>query len=432
MPLLLAAFLVLGPVLAPAQAATQVEPLNTPRTPQAASTQTAKGTDNFLGTVFSYLSVPLERGPLFFLPLLDRSRDLGFVYGLMPIWAMRDRSGDSIASVWAPSVDFNPYLKTTLTWRQYFFPDEHRLWVFRGSYSQEVQRELFLHYYDPEFLDTRYRLNAEFHLFRNPKPSFYGFGPNSAQSAEAGYSHFKVGEEFTFDVPILGYLYFDVTHRYFQMRVDETPITTKTQLADAFPSEAAIGWKKYMTHGAALVFDSTDHAALPRRGTYAKASIDDSSRDLVSDQSYRLYALQLKQYLNVMDGKYITALHVHMQQLEGDAVPFYIMPTVGESTGLRVVGEGRYVDRGKFVMSVEERCRVSRSPFLRFFSEIELTPFVDMGTVFADPKFFSTGLLHLGYGVSFRLVLRPQVVGTMDLAFGREGPNSLIKVGYPF
>ena len=409
------------------QAKPYLEPLNVAGVP---ATENEK--ENILGVAFHYLSVPLERGPLFFLPMLDRSKDLGLIVGLMPIWAMRNKSGESIQSVLAPSIDYNRYLKTTLTWRQYFFPDANRLWVLRGSYSQETQREVFLHYYDPEFLKTRYRLNAEFHYLRNPKPSFYGFGNASPLEQEAGYSDDKIGEEFTWDVPMLGYLFFDVTHSFYQERVDATPITTKSQLSDVFPDQAGGAWRKYMYHGVGLVFDSTDHASLPQRGTYVRLSADVSNRWLVSDQTYTLYGLNVKKYVNVDNGRFVSAFHLQFQQLTGDQVPFYVMPVVGESTGLRVVGEGRYVDRGKLVMAFEERCRVSRSPFLRFFSEIELTPFVDMGEVFADPKYITSNLLHVGYGASFRLVLRPQVVGTVDLAFGREGPNSLIKVGYPF
>jgi hypothetical protein len=389
--------------------------------------------ESLLSKVFRHLVIPLQSGPLFLLPLVDRYKDLGFTYGLMPIWAVRGKN-DQVNQVYAPSVLYNRYLRTTATWRGYYFPDDKKLFVSRFAISEQSDREVFLRYFDPEFRDSRYRVNAEFHYLVSGRPSFYGFGPSTLVQNQANYAYQQLGEEMTVDVPIAGDFFMDLSHSYYTKRAEDGPITTVQQVSVAFPADFAFAhqWSSYLFHQAAIVYDSTDHAALPRRGFYANVSAGTSQASIGSSFTYQQYGAELKKYFNIDNGKYITAFHAQLQQQTGEALPFYQQQTVGESTGLRVVGDGRYVDRGRLLFSLEERFRLSEAPFLKFVSEMELTPFVDSGTVFHDPSAVKFNIMHWAYGSSFRLVLRPQVVGTVDLALGHEGPNVIVHVGYPF
>ncbi|MBI4056487.1 MAG: BamA/TamA family outer membrane protein, partial [Elusimicrobia bacterium] len=264
---------------------------------------------------------------------------------------------------------------------------------------------------------------------------FYGFGPNSSESNQATFTQEIIGEEFTWELPVGRSWFIDLSHSFYGMSVNGGPITTLPSLMAAFPSvfnESSIQ-KGYLAHRMAVTFDDTDHPVVPRLGSYLTLSALTSQRSMGSSFTYQTYAAQMKHYYNWKgEGKYITALYTFVQQQTGERLPFYAQSVVGESTGLRVVGEGRYVDRGKLVATVEERIRISQSPILRFISELEVSPFLDMATVFSEPKYFDIKNLHLGPGVAFRVVLRPQVVGTFDFVFGTEGPNFLIHVGYPF
>ena len=84
------------------------------------------------------------------------------------------------------------------------------------------------------------------------------------------------------------------------------------------------------------------------------------------------------------------------------------------------------------VATIEQRFRISQASFLKFVSEMEVSPFLDMGTVSPSVDQIQISKTHLSYGAAFRLVLRPQIVGAIDVAFGAEGPNTIIHVGYPF
>ncbi|MDD2772155.1 MAG: BamA/TamA family outer membrane protein [Elusimicrobiales bacterium] len=391
---------------------------------------------NFAEKFFSKIVIPLRRGPLLLLPVLDSSKDLGPNYGVMPIWALRDDKRKAISSVLAPSLNYNEYLRTTLTYRHYFFPDDKQLWVIRGSWSAVVQRELFLRYNNPEFLGTQWRVNAEFRHWVNGKASFYGIGPETARGDQATFALNMTGEEFTVSMPMKRNLYLDFTHSYYQYMTAEGPVPGVPQLKDKYPGifDTTSVAKNFMVHRLALFYDNTDHPVIPKNGTYAGISAAASRNGLASDYTYNTYTAEFKHYCNYkQQDHFVTALHGMIQDMRGhDTVPFYAMPVLGESTGLRSVGDGRYVGGGKVVFNIEERITPWRIPVLNFFSEFEFTPFLDMGQVFGTLDDIQQKQFQFGYGMAFRVVIRPQVVATADLAYGREGPNIIIHVGYPF
>jgi len=391
---------------------------------------------NFADKFFSHIVIPLKKGPLLLLPVVDSSRDLGPNYGLMPIWAMRDEKRHAIGSVLAPSVNYNQYLHTTLTYRHYFFPDDVQLWVARASYSQKVQREIFLRYNNPLFMGTRFRINAEARSWINGKASYYGEGIHTAYKDRATFALHTTGEEFTVSCPLPANFYFDFTHSFYRYKVSDGPVPTSPQLSSLYPETyaATSGGKNISKHRFALFYDDTDHPAIPRLGTYASLSADYSSKILGSDYNYHIYSAELKHYFNFKgEGKYVTAVHGLIQDLKGGHnVPFYAQPTLGESTGLRAVGDGRYIGGGKVVLSAEERITVTKLPVMNFFSEFEITPFIDTGMVFGTLSEIRAKDFLFGPGFALRIVIKPQVVATADFAFGKESSNIIIHVGYPF
>lgn len=388
---------------------------------------------NLLDIVIRNMKVATPYGPLLFIPLIDTNKDLGLRFGMMPIWALRDKKGDGIAAVIAPSYRYNKFLKAEYTWRAYFFPNDKELIVFRASISQAVNKEVFVRYFNPQFLDTDFRLNAEIRLFRDGKFSFYGFGPDSSDANQANYSNYLIGEEFSVGIPLGAKFFADFTHTHYHYQLGNGPITTLPRLDVRFPLQAISGWKRLINHRLSLIYDSTDHPSLPRRGFLMELSAKTSQRSLGSDYTYQTYGTRFKYLYDFrQDGKFVTAANVRFEVQRGEPIPFYAQSIVGESAGLRLVGDGRFTDRGKLVFNLEERFRVARSPLLKFFSEIELSPFLDLATVFSSPGKLRLDQLKPGPGIAARILLRPQVVITLDLAILGKETNSILKVDYPF
>jgi hypothetical protein len=390
--------------------------------------------EGMLARVLNAITINTAHGPIFPFPVVDSSKDLGPSFGVMPVIAIRNKASGNIKSVLVPSVNYNEHLRTTLTYRQYIFPDDKRFFILRASRSERVERELMAYYYTPKFLDTGLRLSVEAKHWVTGKPSFYGFGINSKRGDKANYSLETTGGEFILDVPLGRELFINVNSGYFAKRIGEGPVDDG-QLKTIFPGlyPAAHEQSDFLTNRFSLVYDNTDHPSLPKLGTYASASVLYSNRKLGSDYEYRTYSFQVKNYYNYKEeGKFVTAAHYLLQFQRGQTPPFYALPQLGESTGLRMAGDGRFTDRGKFVFTLEERVTLSRTPFYKFVSETEIAPFLDVGTVFDKVSNLRFRDLKYGPGISARLVIRPQFVATVDFAYGSEGTNAIIRVGYPF
>lgn len=391
--------------------------------------------EGLMGRVLNAITIDTRYGPIIPFPVADYSKDLGPSVGIMPVIALKKKISGEIKSVIVPSFSYNDNLRTTMTYRQYIFPDEKRYFILRASRSEKVERELMAYYYTPQLAGSNFRFSLEAKHWVTGKPSFYGYGINSQRGDKANYSLQVTGEEIVADMPLVKHLFLTFNHSYFDKRIGPGPVTTVSQVREQFPADYSVAseMRTFHTNRLSLVYDDTDHPFLPKVGTYASASVLYSNKALGSDYEYRTYSLQMKHYYNYKEeGRYVTAAHYLLQFQRGDALPFYAMPQLGESTGLRMTGDGRFTDRGKFVFTIEERITLSKTPFYKFISETEIAPFLDVGTVFSKVSDFRASDLKYAPGVSARLVIRPQLVATMDLAFGSEGTNAIIKIGYPF
>lgn len=375
----------------------------------------------------------INGNPTIILPVIDSSKDLGINYGIMPIFAIRDKKKEeNISSVVAPSLNYNKHLGFTYTYRHYIFPSEKSLAVSRISLSQNSQQEVFLRYWEPEFMKTKTRINIEFRNWHNPKSSFYGYGPDSKKSKRANYTYYLKGGEISLSLPVSNFFYLDITPSYYLHKI-RNGVVDEYKFSQIYPYEyfETSKEKKFFTNRFSLIFDTTDHPILPRIGSYIIISFTRSLKNLISDYTYSIYSFEIKDYYNYKD-KYITAVRFLLEWKTGEKIPFYRMPQLGESTGLRMAGDGRFVDNVKMVLNIEQRLTVIRRPILKFLTELELTPFIDIGTVSSSINKLSLKKLKLGPGFATRIVLRPQIVATADLAYGSEGFNAIIKVNYPF
>jgi hypothetical protein len=398
-------------------------------------TSTQLPQQGILNRIADKLVLDIKGNPLLILPILDSSKDLGVNFGFMPVVAIRnkEKSGD-VSSVIAPSISHNKYLGYTYAYRHYLFPTEKSLFVLRASLSDEAQKELFVHYYNPEIFNKKTRLNLEFRNWYNPKSSFYGYGINSSKDDRGSYIFVLKGGELSLTLPLLKDIYFDWTPSYYKNMIKDG-VVSKDRFSLKYPLEYLLYHKekKFFVNKISLLFDNTDHPFIPKIGSYIIFSMGFSRKNLGSDYDYSLYTLEIKDYYNykLLD-RSITAVRFMLQWQTGEDIPFYQMPTAGESTGLRMAGDGRFVDRAKMLFNIEQRFTVVKAPVMRFLTELEITPFLDIATVAPKVSKISTGNLKYGPGIAFRIVLRPQIVGTADFAFGSEGFNSIVKINYPF
>lgn len=64
--------------------------------------------------------------------------------------------------------------------------------------------------------------------------------------------------------------------------------------------------------------------------------------------------------------------------------------------------------------------------------DVEFAPFVDLGRVFSRTSTLPFEQLHHVFGVGFRGIAKPFVVGKVDIGYGSEGVALFTGLNYPF
>jgi hypothetical protein len=105
---------------------------------------------------------------------------------------------------------------------------------------------------------------------------------------------------------------------------------------------------------------------------------------------------------------------------------------VGGEQPLRGFGAGRFIDRNASSFTTELRHNVFGVDLFKTQIELEVSPFVDLGKVFPRPSTSPLSKPHKVYGVGFRRVARPFIVGYVDVAHGEEGMAVFTGIDYPF
>src|SRR5438128_283800 len=93
---------------------------------------------------------------------------------------------------------------------------------------------------------------------------------------------------------------------------------------------------------------------------------------------------------------------------------------------------GRGIDFNRSLASAELRTRVYERHLFGVNLEIEVAPFIDTGHVFHRLSDSPVGDLHWVGGLGFRGVVRPQIVGFVDIGRGSEGNAIFTGIDYPF
>ncbi len=164
-----------------------------------------------------------------------------------------------------------------------------------------------------------------------------------------------------------------------------------------------------------------------------------AAKNGVFNDSYSEYGVDGRGFWPVGPDTEVVA-HLALRYLPGSGqVPFWGLSSLGGGESqiggeqpLRGFGAGRFYDRDSFSTSVEVRHRVFSFDAVTTKLDIELAPFVDLGRVFGKTSTSPLDQLHQVYGVGFRGIARPYVVGYVDIGHGSEGLAVFTGLNYPF
>jgi hypothetical protein len=359
------------------------------------------------------------------LPVIASNPNSGVTYGVLPVWlAHNDRH--EITRIFAPMLTYNQTYGVALSGSFYDYPSaDMKLKAILES-SERSNRRASVLYDDRSLFGGRATMLIDTNLEADGGVQFYGVGPASTRSSEAserlveGYARAEIGARFWDFLTAAGGWTFRRT------QVMRGPFHTPSSLPQSLLTTTTYSMPRFR-----LSRDSRDLPFTPSRGSDLEAFAEYSRTALGASADYDRYGGQGSVYLPTA-ANLVTALHAQASWSSGGDVPFTALSSLGGAHSLRGYAEGRFQDRGAAFANVEERWRVHSVDMIHALTEFQVAPFVEAGTVFPSWGRAQARYVEFVAGVATRAVIKPSIVGKVEVGAGREGTEAFVGIDYPF
>jgi len=260
-------------------------------------------------------------------------------------------------------------------------------------------------------------------------------GAGSDVSSETNYADIESGFTYSGGYRLQKDITFQVGERLRKVRVGSGAVDSVPFIKDRFTTSDAPGINGFTAHAQkiALIYNTLDSPTMPLSGIYGRVSIELSAKSLGSENSYLRYEAEAKGIVPHDSSKrFITGIRAFYSQVTNSDTPFMEQSILGGETGLRGFCRNRFFDRRAILFNLEERIRLFRWNLFDVTADWELAPFIDAGAVMSSPAKINGHDFKFTPGIGIRAVVRPNIVGRMDIGFGGEGAAVFIGLGYPF
>ncbi|GFO70853.1 membrane protein [Geomonas limicola] len=369
------------------------------------------------------------------LPVIASSPNEGITYGGLTAFLLHNQK-DEVTTLFAPQVNYNENFGVSGSLYGAFYPSPLRSIEVNLAKSGRINEDYEIKLRDQDLFDRKLELNAFIFGFRDGSARFFGFQSRSNSKNETNYTDQEIGFTFSagYPVPVLPSIQIVFGERYKDVEISPGAVKKLPFLRDV-PRFANIpGADGFTAHAQqlALVYSSVDNLVIPTTGIRVRASVEASLTAFGSSADYRHYEAEFKGYYPLMDARFITVGRVGYNQTLGGDVPFLERSILGGESTLRGYGRNRFIDNSYLLCNLEERIRLFRWEVFGVRADWELAPFIDLGSVMksldeAEPKSF-----EFNPGIGFRAVVSPNIIGRIDVGFGKEGPAVFVGLGYPF
>jgi hypothetical protein len=412
----------------------QTMPSNAPKTPvliiPTPAPQPTK-TERFFQGAAKVMTTTWNSNIFVWLPAFSTDPNTGPKYGILPVLVLAENEHHHIRHLLAPSYTYNKILGNTFTHRYYFYPTDESQLYNTLSYSQHVNREVKLRYENSAFLGGRAYVRGEGFYDADGTLRFFGIGPGTNKGNEAGYTGHDKTIHGDMGVNFFQNCRFSLGLRYRRMGFDPTIVPGIKDLTTTFPSisQEEITTVVQEFH---FLWDTRDFPITPSKGKSGEVFFEKTSRSWGSESDYIRYGLDGKRFFPWGDGSQNTALHVLFDKANGPNIPFYEMGTLGGRDTLRGFGDGRFYDKGRLSFTAEHRVALTSLSMMGVTTRFEVGPFYDVGTVFPSTEGLKLKYFQNVVGGAFRAVVKPNVVGSVDVGVGKEGVSTFVDINYPF
>ncbi len=388
-----------------------------------------------------YLPPPLSREPFpdpvkvvtIPLPAVATTPNEGVTYGALTAFLFHNRE-DEVAAIVAPQTYYNDNFGNTGAVYGTFFPEPDKNWEINLSKSTVVNEDYTARLRDRTLSRGKMELNAQGGLFTDGSARFFGFQSESRQSNESNYADSENGVNILIGRDIATPLQLAFGERYRDVAIKQGAVKSLPFIRQVFTEEQVPGINGFIAHAqrVALIHNSLDSLTVPTVGLYGRAVFEISRESLGSAANYQHYEVELKGYFPVCYDRYISVVRIGYSQTLGNEVPFLERSILGGENTLRGYGRNRFIDNSYLLLNLEERIRLSRWRIFDVNTDVEIAPFLDIGSVMRDLSRIRSRNLEFNPGIGIRGVVRPNVVGRIDIGVGREGAAVFVGLGYPF
>ena len=367
------------------------------------------------------------------LPIIATSPNEGVTVGALSAFLLHNAK-DEVSTLAAPQINYNQYFGATFTLYGAFYPSPTTNWEFNLSKSTTINQDYEVKFRDKTKMDGKLEWFVFPYGFSDGSARFFGFQSTSIKENETNYADEEYGLTTTVGYDITEHLQIQFGERIRKVSIGRGAVTSLPFIRDRYTELQVPGINGFTAHAQklAIIYNTLDSRDMPTTGIYLKASIENSSKALGSSADYRHYEAEAKGYLPLADAKYITVGRLVYNQTLGSQVPFLERSILGGESTLRGYGRNRFIDSSYLLLNLEERIRLFRWRLFNVNTDWELAPFIDFGAVMESLDKAETRNFEFNPGIGFRAVVRPNIVGRVDIGFGNEGPAVFVGLGYPF
>jgi hypothetical protein len=398
----------------------QAKPVEEQDDPVAKEEHALKG----LPTQGEYTIIPL---PAYSYNRNERS----WIGALVPI--LKANRQNELEDIFAPMYLHNQFVGETFSFNYYGYRTETKQFHGVASYASKVER-----YFEGSYLDTgayggRYILGAQANWFKNAFTRFFGIGNRTRERNESTYTSRETNIQLTAGINFGPSVSVRFTERYRAVRLEQGVIPSLPQTKDVFSGTPGVEGAQILGHRLTFLYDSRDNLLTPTKGTTISI-FGELSQNFIHHEPDRWlhYGLEARHLFPHMAGRMIFVGHFLLEAASGQPIPFYERPMLGGENTLRGFGLNRFYDDTALLVNLEERIRVVQKTIFDNSIEFEAAPFVDIGRVTSNFESARLRRFQINPGLGIRLLARPNIVGRLDLAYGKDGENVFVGLDYPF
>ncbi len=363
------------------------------------------------------------------LPVWATLPNEGDTWGGMPVFLRVCPSDQRTESIIAPSVTWNSVIHYTGTIRWYHYPSDDTTFTFIGSGSTRINYNVLAWWQKLPTKPGVWTDEVMLRLQRSAFFRFFGLGPDTPESAETSYTGLRAFVTARHGLNIARHLNLGASIGIERDDVETIGVPGLPLSKEVFADAPGMGGVTLLWQGLSLRYDDRKGGDYAERGvrTELSAAIVEGLAGSPTFWRAGAQASGIVRELRWLSG----AARVAWTAVSSSEAPFYHQSKLGGSFVFRGYTLDRFIDRQAWTAEAEQRIRILTTHLYGVDTDWRIDPFVTAGQVFgAFDEIASHPRLAVGLGL--RAFVRPNVIGRIDLAAGREGLKVYVEIGYPY